>query len=124
MTDIKVRRLGAGLLAATGLLHLVLVPEHLEEAAYIGVLFVLGGLAAPVIATGPWQTGKRLAWTGGALIAAGMAAGFAVSRSIGLPGFRETDLEFAGLVFALIELGFLGALAMHARNQTRELQSP
>lgn len=123
MTDIKVRRLGAGLLAATGLLHLVLVPEHLEEAAYIAVLFVLGGLAAPVIATGPWQTGKRLAWTGGALIAAGMAAGFAVSRSIGLPGFRETDLEFAG-VSALIELGFLGALAMHARNQTGELQSP
>jgi hypothetical protein len=121
-TTLTRRRLGAGLLAATGLLHLVLVPEYLQEAAGIGVLFLLGGLAALGIAARLWKTDDRLAWTGGALIAAGMAVGFIVSRTIGLPGFHETDWEPSGVVSVLIELGFLGTAASHARNQVRALQ--
>jgi hypothetical protein len=44
------RRLAAALLAATGLLHLVLAPEYLDEKAYTGALFITGGLAALAIA--------------------------------------------------------------------------
>ena len=54
MTEITTRRLGAGLLTATGLLHLVLVPEYLEEATYIGVLFILGGLTSLAVAARLW----------------------------------------------------------------------
>ena len=49
------RRTAAGLLAATGLLHLVLVPEYLGEQAYIGVLFLLGGLSALGLAAALWR---------------------------------------------------------------------
>jgi hypothetical protein len=121
MTHIQIRRAGAALLAATGALHLVLVPEYLEEATYIGVLFILGGLASIVIAARLWQTSDRLAWAGGALIAAGMAIGFVLSRSIGLPGFHETDWELSGLASVAIELCFLAMLGWHGRKQLRAM---
>ena len=54
-------------------------------------------------------------WALGALIAAGMAAGFILSRSIGLPGFHESDWELSGIVSVLLEAGFIGALAWHGR---------
>ena len=59
----------------------------------------------------------RQAWTLGALIAAGMAAGFILSRSIGLPGFHESDWELSGIFSALLEAGFLGALATGFRKR-------
>ena len=122
MTDTRVRRLGAGLLAATGALHLVLAPEYLQEQAYIGVLFILGGLTALVVAARLWRAEDRLAWGAGAVIAAGMAAGFVLSRTLGLPGFHESDWELSGLVSLTVELGFLATLARHARTDTGVLQ--
>jgi hypothetical protein len=122
MTDTRVRRLGAGLLAATGALHLVLAPEYLQEQAYIGVLFILGGLTALVVAARLWRAEDRLAWGAGAVIAAGMAAGFVLSRTLGLPGFHESDWELSGLVSLAVELGFLATLARQARTDTGVLQ--
>jgi hypothetical protein len=116
MTDTRVRRLGAGLLAATGALHLALAPEYLHEKAYIGMLFIVGGLTALTAAARLWRTDTRLAWGLGAAIAAGMAVGFVLSRTLGLPGFHETDWELSGLVSLLVELGFLGTLAWRART--------
>ena len=121
MIAIQTRRLAAALLAATGLLHLVLAPEYLDENAYIGALFIAGGLAAMATAARLWNTHDRRAWALGALIALGMAAGFILSRSIGLPGFHETDWELSGIVSVLLELGFAGALGLYAWTSTTNL---
>jgi hypothetical protein len=115
MVPTQIRRLAAALLATTGVLHLVLAPEYLQEKAYVGVLFILGGLASLAVAARLWARDDRLAWALGALMAAGMAAGFILSRSVGLPGFHESDWELSGIVSVLLETGFIGALAWHSR---------
>jgi hypothetical protein len=115
MIRTQIRRLAAALLAATGSLHLILAPEYLQEKAYIGVLFILGGIASLAVAARLWTRHDRQAWALGALMAAGMAAGFVLSRSIGLPGFHETDWELSGIFSVLLEAGFIGALAWHSR---------
>jgi len=108
-TPITTRRLGAGALGLTGLLHLVLAPEYLGQQAYVGVLFVLGGIAACVLAVRLWMTDDKLAWAGAAALAAGMAAGFVLSRTVGLPGFHESDWEASGLLSVVLEAGVVGA---------------
>ncbi len=123
MTDTRVRRLGAGLLAATGALHLALAPEYLHEQAYIGMLFILGGLAGLAVAARLWRTEDRLAWGVGAAIATGMAAGFVLSRTLGLPAFHPNDWELSGVLSVAIELGFLGTLAWQARANAGVLQT-
>lgn len=123
MTETAIRRTAAGLLGITGVLHLVLAPEYLDEKTYIGVLFILGGLTALVVAARLWNTDDRRAWGLGAVIAAGMAVGFVLSRSVGLPGFHEHEWELSGIVSVLIELGFLGVLAHYARGAASELQA-
>ncbi len=115
----RLRRIAAGLLAATGALHLVLAPEYLGEKAYIGVLFILGGATALAVAARLWQAADPRAWALGALTAAGMAAGFILSRSTGLPGFHPTDWELSGVFSVLLELGFLATLAWYARSAGR-----
>jgi hypothetical protein len=115
MVRIQIRRLAAALLAATGALHLVLAPEYLQEQAYIGALFILGGLASLAVAARLWTRDDRLAWGLGAAIAAGMAAGFILSRSVGLPGFHESDWELSGILSVLLEAGFISVLAWHTR---------
>ena len=116
MIATQIRRSAAALLAATGLLHLVLAPEYLDEKAYIGGLFIVGGLASLAIAARLWTANDRRAWALGALIAVGMAGGFILSRSIGLPGFHEADWELSGIVSLLLELGFVGTLVWHAQT--------
>jgi hypothetical protein len=113
MSHVTIRRGAAGFLGATGALHLILAPEYLGEKAYIGVLFILGGIAALAIAARLWRTSDRLAWTLGAAAAAGMAVAFVLSRSVGLPGFHPHDWEPSGILSVLIELGFLAAWAVH-----------
>jgi hypothetical protein len=121
MVRSQIRRLAAALLAATGALHLVLAPEYLGEKAYIGVLFILGGLTALALAARLWTRDDRQAWALGALTAAGMAAGFVLSRSTGLPGFHESDWELSGILSLLLELGFVATFAWHARASTPTL---
>ncbi len=115
----RLRRVAAGLLAATGALHLALVPEYLAEKPYIGVLFILGGGCALAVAARLWKASDPRAWALGGLTAAGMAAGFILSRSIGLPGFHPTDWELSGLLSVALELGFLGVLGWYARSISR-----
>jgi hypothetical protein len=110
MKTSNVNRIAAVLLAATGALHLVLVPEYLGEKPYVGVLFAVGGLAALGLAARLWSTASdRLAWAGGALVAAGMGIGFLLSRTVGLPGFHPHDWELSGLLSLVLEAGVVVA---------------
>ena len=97
---------GVGLILATGLIHLVEVPDSFEEAGYKGVLFILNGLGALVAAFGIYRGQKTLGWTLGMLIAAGSFAGYVASRTVGLPGIPaepENWLEPMGVASLVAE---------------------
>ena len=101
------RRLAAALLAATGVIHLVLVPEYLEEQTYLGVLFILGGLAALAVAASLARVHDSRLWATGGLLSAGMGIGFVLSRTVGLPGFHESEWELSGILTLALEGSFL-----------------
>ncbi len=108
------RRLAATALAIVGVIHLVLTPEYFDEQAYIGVLFLLGGVFLIALAARLWRSEDVPAWLLGALAMAGMGVGFVLSRTTGLPGFHESEWELSGIVCLVLEAAFviraLGAL--------------
>jgi len=105
------RRLAAGSLGLVGLIHLILAPEYFSEQAYIGVLFVLGAIALGAFALRLWRGDDVPAWLLGALTMAGMGVGFVLSRTVGLPGFHESEWELSGLICLVLEAGFVVAAA-------------
>lgn len=40
-----------------------------------------------------------------------MAVGFILSRTVGLPGFHESEWELSGLISVLLEIGVVGLAA-------------
>lgn len=108
------RRLAAAAIAVAGLIHLVLIPEYLEEKAYIGALFIVSVPLSAWLAAVLWRRDDKRAWVLGGLFALGMAAAFLVSRTVGLPGFDESgEWEPLGLASLVVEVGF-AALALPA----------
>ncbi len=100
----------AGILsiAAIGLIHLLEVPDELEEATYLGLLFLANSGAAVVAAIGIYRNYKW-GWTLGALVAGGAFVGYVLSRTIGLPGMPvEQWLEPLGVLSLLVEALFAG----------------
>jgi hypothetical protein len=106
----KTRKWAAAAIGGTGLIHLVLAPEYFGEQAYIGVLFLAAAAVCGYVAGKLW-TGREVAadWLLGAATAAGMFVGFVLSRTVGLPGFHESEWELSGLVSLVLEAGFVGA---------------
>ena len=79
---------GTFLVLTVGLIHLTAAPDHLEEAPYIGVLFVANFAGAIVAGAGlykEWLWG----WWLGVLVAGGAFVIFIVSRLVALPGYDE-----------------------------------
>ena len=79
---------GVLLLSACGLIHLISAPDHLQEATYVGVLFLANCAGALVAAFGIYRD-RLWGWILGALVAGGAFVMFMVSRLIGLPGYQE-----------------------------------
>ena len=119
MSTITTTRAGAAAIAAVAAIHLLLAPEYFGEKPYIGLLFLAGAAAGGLVALRLWQRSDRRAWLLGSLISAGMGAGFILSRTVGLPGFHESEWELSGMVSLLFEAGFL-ALAGLALGAGRE----
>jgi hypothetical protein len=87
-------------------LHTLLVPDHLEEMFYIGVLFAVGSAVMLVVAVALVILKRPLAaWLTGALVSLGMIVGFLLSRTVGLPGgYYEAGWEPPyGLLSLLVE---------------------
>jgi roadblock/LC7 domain-containing protein len=98
---------GAGLILGAGLIHLVLTPEHLKEAPYLGLLFLADFLVAATAAFGILR-GRRWGWALGALVAGGAYALYFVNGTVGLPGVEEGHLiEAVGLFAKTVEALFL-----------------
>jgi uncharacterized membrane protein YciS (DUF1049 family) len=112
-----IRRVAAAAIAVTGVIHLVLAPEQLSQKAYIGALFIAGGVAALVVAARLWIRSDGSAWTLGAVVSACMFVGFILSRTTGLPGFKEPDWELSGIVTLVLEAGFVAAFIAARRAQ-------
>ena len=99
---------GASLIAAVGLIHLLEAPEELEEATYLGLLFLANFGGAVVAAIGIYR-GHKWGWGLGALLAGGAFAGYVISRTLGLPGMPvEVWLEPLGVLSLLVEGLFIG----------------
>jgi len=107
---------GALLIATVGLIHLLEAPEELEEATYLGLLFLANVGGAVVAAIGIYRN-YRWGWGLGALAAGGAFAGYVISRTIGLPGMPVEDwLEPLGVLSLVVEGLFIGLwLAIFAR---------
>lgn len=98
------------MILVSGLIHLVLSPEHFEEATYLGWLFLAEFVGALVAAFGVYQ-GYRWGWGLGILVAGGAFVAYFIESLIGFPGIPpegvEALLEPPGVAAKIVEFLFL-----------------
>jgi predicted lipoprotein with Yx(FWY)xxD motif len=109
---LALRLTGAGLLIATGAMHLDLYLTGYRTIPTIGWLFLLQVIAAFVLAAGV-LLGSRLAAAAGALFALSTLGGYLLSIWFGLFNFREVRTT-AGIVAGVIEVAAFAVLALLA----------
>ena len=91
------------LILETGLLHLMTAQGEFEEAAYMGYLFVANFLGSLVAAYGIYRR-QLWGWLLGLIIAIGSIAGYALSRTQGMPEMEvEEWLAPYGIVAMAVE---------------------
>jgi predicted lipoprotein with Yx(FWY)xxD motif len=117
LQGLGLRLAGAGLLAATGAIHLDLYLTGYRSIPTIGWLFLLQvitafGLAAAVLAAGGRLIGRLIA-AAGAGFALATLGGYLLSVWVGLFGFTEIRTT-AGIVAGVIEVAAFAALAAFA----------
>jgi predicted lipoprotein with Yx(FWY)xxD motif len=110
---LALRVAGAGLLAATGAIHLDLYLTGYRTIPTIGWLFLLQVIAAFGLALVVGLLGSRLAAAAGALFALGTLGGYLLTIWFGLFGFREVRTT-AGIVAGVIEVAAFAVLAVLA----------
>jgi len=104
---------GAGLLAATGAIHLDLYLTGYRSIPTIGWLFLLQVITAFGLAAGVLATGSRLIAAAGAGFALATLGGYLLSVWVGLFGFTEIRTT-AGIAAGVMEVAAFAALAMVA----------
>jgi len=119
----------ATLSAAAGVVHLVMVPSHMEEFAAEGIAFAVAGWLQLLVAFYLWTQPSRALLGFTALLNVAFIGAWAVSRTAGLPvgprsGIAEdaslVDLTVVGLQAALILL----AVAVLLRPTLLEVTLP
>jgi predicted lipoprotein with Yx(FWY)xxD motif len=104
------RLAGAGLLAATGAIHLDLYLTGYRSIPTIGWLFLLQVITAFGLAVAVLATGSRLLAAAGAGFALATLGGYLLAVWTGLFGFKEIRTT-AGTVAGVIEVAAFAALA-------------
>ncbi len=117
-------------------IHLAMVPDHLAEMLYIGILFIIGSALLGMVMVGLATDRDRLrtiAWVGGSLVCAVEFILFVLSRTVGLPmGYKEGWLGIEGMLglsSLFVEVLFIACAAVslsrvparHEFRQTRVL---
>jgi len=115
------RLAGAGLLAATGAIHLDLYLTGYRSIPVIGWLFLLQVIAAFGLAAAVLATSSRLVAAAGAGFALATLGGYLLSVWIGLFGSKEIRTT-AGIVAGVIEAAAFAALAALAAAPAAEGQ--
>lgn len=116
-------RVAALLLAAAGIIHLVLAPEYLAEAPIIGALFLLSVPSTLLPAVMIWRSDDRRAWIAGALVDVGMILGFVLSRTVGLLGY-QSDEWAEGIPALAVEAAFVMVMAYATTRRTTASAAP
>ena len=117
-----IRLPGAGLLAATGAIHLDLYLTGYRSIPTIGWLFLLQVIAAFGLAAAVLATASRLIAAAGAGFALATLGGYLLSVWTGLFGFTEIRTT-AGIVAGLIETAAFATLAVFAATPAARGQS-
>jgi len=115
------RLIGAGLLVATGAIHLDLYLTGYRTIPTIGWLFLLQVISAFGLGAVILVSDNRLAAAAGAGFALATLGGYLLSLRIGLFGFREVR-KTAGTVPAVIELAAFAALSAVALRPSAQHQ--
>lgn len=100
------RWLAAVTLVVSGAVHIPVAPEHLQEAPYIGVLFILLTIACFVLAITIIVRDSAAVWVLSAAVTVLAVVGYIVSRSVGLPQMADDVgnwTESLGLVAIIAE---------------------
>jgi hypothetical protein len=93
--DALARAVAVGGLAGVALIHLLQTPNAFSEAGYLGALFIAAAVTAVLLAAVLTRTGDPRAWLATGGLVALLLLGYAISRSIGLPGFTSDIGEWA-----------------------------
>jgi len=115
------RLAGAGLLAATGAIHLDLYLTGYRSIPTLGWLFLLQVITAFGLAAAVLASGSRLIAAAGAGFALATLGGYLLTVWIGLFGFKEFRTT-AGIVAGVIEVAAFAALAALAAAPARRGQ--
>lgn len=102
---------GAGLLVASGAIHLDLYLTGYRTIPTIGVLFLLQAAAAFVLGGAVAALGLRLVAAGAALFSLATLAGYLLAIRVGLFGFKEVRTT-AGVVAGVLEVAAFALLAL------------
>lgn len=111
----------AGLLAVAGIIHLVVLPQHLAEARGIGLYFCAIGAAQVVWALlFVLQPTRRLAWVGLMAFAVQPVAVYVLTRLVRQPfGDHAEAVDLIGTVTGLMEVLALGPFALYLSRTRR-----
>jgi hypothetical protein len=95
------------LILETGLLHIITAQAEYEEAAYLGYLFAANFFGSLIAAFGIYRR-QVWGWVLGLVIAAGSIAGYAWSRTLGMPGMNvEEWFNPYGIISMSVEGAFI-----------------
>jgi hypothetical protein len=116
----------AGLALVAGLAHVPVTPEHLREAPYIGVMFIVLTTACVLLAAALLIVDSVLVWSTLGVTTMVAVVAYAVSRTIGLPLMADDVgnwLEPLGIVSVVTETA-VTALALVALRRARRTSPP
>src|SRR5260370_15842828 len=113
LQQLGLRLAGAGLLAATGAIHLALYLTGYRSIPTLGWLFLLQVITAFGLAATVLVTGSRLIAAAGAGFALATLGGYLLSVWIGLFGFKEIRTT-TGIIAGVIEVAAFAVLALLA----------
>ena len=86
---LAIRAAAAVALVVSGVTHVPVTPEHLEEAPYIGVAFIVLTVACAVLAVAVLLSDSSIVWSLSAWTCGLAVVVYAVSRTVGLPQIRD-----------------------------------
>lgn len=83
------RWLAAVTLVASGIVHIPVIPMHLEEAPYIGYLFIALTAVCFALAAAVLLVDSILVWAAGGVVTALAVIAYVLSRTVGLPQIQD-----------------------------------
>jgi hypothetical protein len=93
----------AAALFAAGV-HAAKIPEHLQIATWLGILFVIDVIGFVVIGVWLLVRPTRLADVSAALLGLGTAIGYVLSRTTGLPAVAKLPWDHLGIAVSVVEV--------------------